>query len=341
MKILFLLAGKDLPSTKLRVLEHLERLGPSHWEWDLAYLPKSSLSRLWLLKRASAYQGIFIQKKLLHSWEIILLRALNPRIIFDFDDAIMYPALDPSPNRKRLMALKARNSYKNFTRMMKYCQVIIAGNSFLQREARGFNKKVYLLPTPVDTVRYNYRQAKALRDQIIIGWYGSPGNLFYLQTLEKVLEKITQKYPQVTLKIISQKFPELPGVRVIHKYWREEEEVEEIGSFDLGIMPLGKDLWSRGKCGLKLLKYMALSIPVVATVTEATRDIVADGIEGFLAEHPVEWLERLSVLIENPGLREQIGRAARKKIETSFSYQVLTPMFNTILEKVYLTQIMP
>lgn len=337
MKILFLLAGKDLPSTKLRVLEHIGRSGPGHWEWDLAYLPKSSLSRLWLLTRASAYQGIFIQKKLLHSWEIILLRALNPRIVFDFDDAVMYPALDPSLNGKRLLVLKARNSYKNFSRMIKYCQAIIAGNCFLQQEALKYNKNVYLLPTPVDTVRYSKPHTKASRDQIFIGWYGSPGNLPYLQTLEKVFQEITKKYPQVTLKIISQRFPELPGVRVMHKYWREEEEVEEIGSFDLGIMPLGKDLWSRGKCGLKLLKYMALSLPVVATDTEATRDIVADGIEGFLVEHPEEWLERLSVLIENPGLREQMGRAAQKKIETSFSYQVLTPMFNTILGKAYST----
>ncbi|OGW15654.1 MAG: hypothetical protein A3G93_06450 [Nitrospinae bacterium RIFCSPLOWO2_12_FULL_45_22] len=336
MKILFLLAGKDLPSTKLRVLEHLKRLDPCRWQWDLAYLPKTPLKRLWILTKAMAYQGIFIQKKLLHIWEISLLRALNPRIVFDFDDAIMYPALDPSLNTKKALSLKVRNSYKNFQRMMVYCQTIIAGNSFLQQEALRFNKNVYPLPTPVDTDRYNYRATRAPGDQIIIGWYGSPGNIPYLQRLGDVLEKITQKYPQVALKIISQKFPELPGVRAIHKYWREEEEVEEIGSFDIGLMPLGDDLWSRGKCGFKLLKYMALGMPVVATVTEANRDIVANGIEGFLVSQPQEWLEKLTLLIENPGLRLQMGRAAREKIETSFSYQALSPLFNTILEKAYL-----
>lgn len=219
--------------------------------------------------------------------------------------------------------------------MMTYCQTVIAGNSFLQQEALRFNKDTYLLPTPVDTVKFNYRHPNALGRQIIIGWYGSPGNLPYLQKLEKVLEEIAQKYPQVVLKIISQKFLELPGIRVIHTYWREEEEVEEIGSFDIGLMPLGNDLWSRGKCGLKLLKYMALGIPVVATATEANRDIVADGIGGFLVSQPMEWLEKLSVLIENPILREQMGRAARKRAETSFSYQALNPLFHTLLEKAY------
>jgi glycosyltransferase involved in cell wall biosynthesis len=141
----------------------------------------------------------------------------------------------------------------------------------------------------------------------------------------------------VVLKVISQKFPELPGVRVLHQYWREEEEVEQIGTFDLGLMPLGDDLWSRGKCGLKLLKYMALGIPVVATATEANRDIVTDGIEGFLVLQPGEWLEKLGLLIETPGLRDQMGRAGREKAETSFSYQAINPLFRTILEKVYST----
>jgi glycosyltransferase involved in cell wall biosynthesis len=337
-RILFLLAGRDLPSTKLRVLEHLKRLeSKTQWQWDLAYLPKSPLSRLGLIKRVQNYQGVFIQKKLLHSWEIVLLKALNPKLIFDFDDAIMYPTLDPSLDNKKSSFLKARNRYKNFYHMISRCQTVIAGNPFLQQEAKKFNNRVYLLPTPIDTERYhNKLYRRKLTENIFIGWYGSPGNLIYLGLLANVLKEISIYYPQVVLKIISQRSLELPGVKVMHTYWQEEKEVEEIGSFDIGLMPLGKDLWSRGKCGLKLLKYMALGIPVLATATEATRTMVTDGIEGFLLSEPQEWLEKLRILIENPRLREEMGRAARKKAELAFSYQVLSPSFQAILESVYL-----
>jgi len=338
-KILFLLAGQDLPSSKQRVLAHLERLkGKVSWQWDIVYLPNSPFRRMLLLATARHYQGIFVQKKILHGWEIALLRRLNERLIFDFDDAIMYPQYDPARPATGSSDRKGTSRYRNFSRLVRNSRAVIAGNPFLQKEAQKFNQQVYLLPTPIDTDSYRpVHPSREQGDRIIVGWYGSPGNIGYLLLLADVWREISERYPRVWLKIISQRFPPMPAVRTLTTYWREEEEMAELGSFDIGVMPLGDDPWSQGKCGYKLLKYMALGIPTISTATEATRYLIRDGREGYLVEEPGEWLERLARLIEDQGLRREMGGAARRRVEQSFSYHILNPKFQEIVESVYLS----
>lgn len=332
MRILFLLPGENVPSSQRRVLDHLARLKGERLSWDVHALPRSLKERLPLLRRAGRFDLVFLQKKVLHAGEFLLLRATNPRLIFDFDDAIMYPAADPS-RRRRISRWQARARFKNFARLTRGCRTVIAGNPFLRAEALRFNPRVHLLPTPIDTERFAFRLPKAQGRNTVVGWYGSPGNLPYLEGLRGVFRSLLQRYPEALLKVISQASVDWPGMNVAWKPWREEEEVEDLGSFDVGVMPLGDDLWSRGKCGNKLLIYMARGMAVVGTDTEANRAVIDEGRNGFLVRSAEQWLERLSLLIEDDQLRAEMGKAGREKVEQSYSYRVLSPRFQEILEE--------
>lgn len=334
MRVLFLLQGERTPSSRLRVLDHVERLKGKGLAAEVRVLPKPPWERWRTLREAGRFDLAFVQKKVLRAWELAVLRAANPRFVFDFDDAIMYPATDPSRRGKRASAALERRRYQDFRRMIQGCRAVIAGNEFLRARAIRYNPRVYLIPTPIDTDRFSYIGPKNDGEEVVIGWYGSPGNLPYLDGLRKVLGNLTARYPGTSVKVVSQAFPNWPEVPLLRKFWKEEEEVEDIGTFDVGIMPLGEDLWSRGKCGNKLLLCLARGIPAVATDTEANRAIIENGVNGFLAGSSQQWTDRLSQLIEDALLRRQMGRAGRKKMEEVYSYHVLSPRFKQVLEEV-------
>lgn len=332
MRVLFLIPGENVPSSQRRVLDHLARLEGGKLNWEVHALPRTLRERIPLLRAAGQFDLVFLQKKVLHAGEFLLLRAANRRLVFDFDDAIMYPAADPS-RRRRISRWRARARFKNFARLTRGCRTVIAGNPFLQAEALRFTPRVHLLPTPIDTERFVFRPPRMGGRSTVVGWYGSPGNLPYLEGLRGVFRSLLQRYPEASLKVISQAPLDWPELDVAWKPWRKEEEVEDLGSFDVGIMPLGSDLWSRGKCGNKLLIYMARGMAVVGTDTEANRDVIDEGRNGFLVRSADQWLERLSLLIEDHQLRAEMGRAGREKVEQAYSYRVLSPRFQRILEE--------
>jgi glycosyltransferase involved in cell wall biosynthesis len=123
-------------------------------------------------------------------------------------------------------------------------------------------------------------------------------------------------------------------MKVIKKNWNSEEEVADLRGFDIGLMPLVDDPWSWGKCGLKIIQYQGVGVPVLCTPVGVNRDLVEDGVNGFYATTPGEWEEKLSILIENAPLREQMGRKGRKKVLENYTYQVCAPRLFSILKRV-------
>ena len=117
----------------------------------------------------------------------------------------------------------------------------------------------------------------------------------------------------------------LPAVPTEHVPWTEAAEVAAIAEFDVGIMPLADEPWERGKCGYKLIQYMACGLPVVASPVGVNRQIVEHGVNGFLAETPTQWDEALRTLLADPALRQRMGQAGRQKVERQFSLQVTGP----------------
>jgi len=217
--------------------------------------------------------------------------------------------------------------------MVKGSDVVTVGNQFLKNQVLRVDrqKKVFVLPTCIDTSLYPQKKKISNRREIILGWIGTKGNLRYLKKLEPVFETLGQRFPQVKLKIVSNDSYDSPHLPVINKLWKLEDENEDLVSFDIGLMPLNDDLWSKGKCGLKIVQYLSVGIPVVCTPVGINSDIVKDGGNGFWATEHQEWVDRLSNLIQNPDLRLQMGLKGIETVEREYSLTVTAEKFLGVL----------
>ena len=146
-----------------------------------------------------------------------------------------------------------------------------------------------------------------------------------LKKLIPVLTEIGKRFPFAQLKIVCNDFLDVPNMKVIKKEWSEEDEVADLQSFDIGLGPLTDDVWTRGKCGLKLVQYLAVGVPAVCSPVGANKEIVTNEEVGFWADGQREWVEKLSMLIENPGLRTQMGKKGVERIEKKYSLQAMAP----------------
>lgn len=220
--------------------------------------------------------------------------------------------------------------------MMKRVDFVIAGNQFLKSEILPYNPNVAIIPTSIDLSRYRLKEYFHQEKPTTIGWLGSSSTLKYLKPLVPTLEKIFKEYPNIRLKIVCDDFLDSLHMPIIKKKWSSDEEEAELKSFDIGVMPLSNDLWSQGKCGLKILQYYGVGVPVVCTPVGVNRDIVEDGFNGFWAGNEEEWEDRLLKLIEEGGLREEMGLRGRKKVESRYCLEVNAPRFLNVLKKVHL-----
>jgi glycosyltransferase involved in cell wall biosynthesis len=163
-----------------------------------------------------------------------------------------------------------------------------------------------------------------------IGWIGAPVTAPYLTLVQSVLAKVCQ-HGDVRVVIVGAQHVQLSGVPVETRAWSEETEVKEIQSFDVGIMPLPDEPWERGKCGYKIIQYMACGKPAVASPVGVNQRIIADGVDGFLAATPAQWMQALRTLHHDHGLRARMGKAAQRKVEKEYSLQVTAPRLAALL----------
>lgn len=290
-------------------------------------VPRSSRERLSLFRRLRRSQVVGIQRKLFGAGTFYLLRRMVRRLVYDFDDALYIR--DSHDDSRPSWTRRGR-----FVRTVRLADRVIAGNRLLADAAREHSRSVEILPTTVDIERYPVPgRPRPKRSAVTIGWIGSRSTLFYLRELAPALERVPGRgLPSVRLKVIADSFFELDGVDVIKKVWREAEEVNDLRDIDIGIMPLRDDAWSEGKCGLKLLQYMALEIPVVCTPVGTNLDMVSDGVEGIHARTAEEWIRALRRLAAEPGLRRSMGKKAREKVVSSYSSARALPRLASILQ---------
>ena len=221
-----------------------------------------------------------------------------------------------------------------FAYMMKRVDFVIAGNQFLQSEVLPYTANVEVIPTSIDLSRYSLKGGFRLEGPMIIGWLGSSSTLKFLKSLLPTFEKLYQEYPHFQLKMVCDHFLESEHVPMIKKRWSSEEEESDLKSFDIGIMPLSNDLWSRGKCGLKILQYYSVGIPVICSPVGVNRDLVEDGVNGFWARDEEEWKKSILKLIKEEGLRKEMGMKGRKTVERAYSLEVNAPRILDLLSKV-------
>ena len=198
------------------------------------------------------------------------------------------------------------------------CLGVIAGNDYLAGFARAAGARTVVLPTPVDTDAVVPGEAKA-HERVVIGWIGTKGNLKHLKAIAGSLKKVTETRPDALIRVISDSKPDMPGLQFEYKPWSAKDELGDLQGFDIGIMPLADDAWTRGKGGFKLLQYMAAGVTAVASPVGINRDIVLQGESGFLAGSEEAWVKSLVTLIDDGALRANMGRRGRERAVREYS----------------------
>lgn len=262
-------------------------------------------------------------------FERMLARSRVP-FVFDFDDAVFERYV--SPSNGYLSYLKFPGKTRTICRLAAH---VMAGNEYLADYAREVNRKVTVVPTTVDTSKYTV-ESRAAGDVPVIGWTGSYSTVQHLLTLAGALRKLAER-ERFRLRVIGSpgmKLEGLAGLDVEALAWDSQTEVEDLRAIDIGVMPLPEDRWSRGKCGMKALQYMGLSIPTVCSPVGVNSEIVRDGENGLLASSEEEWVEKLGRLLRSPELRERLGRAGRATVEARYSAAVQAPRVFQIFESV-------
>lgn len=244
--------------------------------------------------------------------------------IYDFDDAFYLKY-----RTGKLGVLRPLLGDK-FDTVIAGAAAVTAGNHALASYAQGLNTSTRMLPTVVDTGRY--APVPNSRGTVFtVGWIGSPSTARYLAELVGPLSLLAREGP-VRLVVIGGKAPMIPNVTTNEVAWSERTEVALINSFDVGVMPLTDDEWSRGKCAFKLIQYMACAVPVVASRVGANVDVVTPEC-GYLAASEQEWVDALRLLRDHPDRRTMMGKAARERVMQHYSLQRNLPLLADILRE--------
>lgn len=210
---------------------------------------------------------------------------------------------------------------------------VMAGNPYLAEYAGQVNANVTIVPTTIDTEKYTVTERTNESAMPTIGWTGSFSTVQHLDTLRSGLQKLARQ-TRFRLRVIGTPSYEFDGIDVEAMPWQSETELEDLRSIDIGIMPLPDDAWSKGKCGLKALQFMALGIPTVCSPVGVNTEIIQDGQNGFLARSENEWLEKLSRLLHSAELRNLLGRAGRATVDSRYSAKVQAPRVYDLLRSV-------
>lgn len=344
MKILFLVPYPvgESPSQRFRFEQYFDLLKKngvefsveSFWSlvaWRILYksgnglaktfwLITGFLTRFWHVLKSVSYDWVFIHRECAPLgppvFEFILVKVFRKKIIYDFDDAIWLP--NTSEENKLAGWLKFHGKVKSICR---WSYRVSCGNEWLADFARQFNSNVVVNPTTIDTEylhNLNLFASQKQNEKVVIGWTGTHSTLAYLIELIPVLQRIEKRFP-VTVRIISNKNPELPLQSFEFVPWKKETEITDLISFDIGLMPLTDDAWAKGKCGFKALQYMALEIPCVASPVGVNTSIIKHKVNGFLCKSLEEWEQTLEKLITEKETRKTIGEAGRQTVVESFS----------------------
>lgn len=299
-------------------------------EISLYTVLKGYFGRLRSILTSNKFDLLWIEKEMLPwlpHWLELNLISKHTRIVVDYDDAVFH-RYDGHPNAI-VRALLARK----IDELMRRAELVMVGNEYLAQRARlAGATRVEWVPTVVDMDRYGIAPAKAPAP-ITIGWIGTAFTSSYLDAVRPVLTDLVTLH-RVRFVAIGANPRHVVGQSFEVKPWHEETEVAEIQNFDIGIMPLPDEPFERGKCGYKLIQYMACGKPVVASPVGVNSQIVHNDVNGFLARTSAEWAIALGRLCEDSGLRTRMGLEGRKLVEQRYSYQVIAPRIEALLRSV-------
>lgn len=296
--------------------------------WPLWNVAARYATRIGALLAARRHDLVWIEKETLPwlpfaaEW---LFLGIAPPYVIDFDDAWFHHYDQHlNPMVRRLLGDK-------LDRLMRGAALVTAGNPYLaERAERAGARRVEILPTVVDLERYQPAPPRDESGPLRVGWIGSPSTARYLERLAEPLARLSAERA-IRLVLIGAGDGTLAGLPAERVPWSEEGEAETLNGLDVGIMPLLDSPWERGKCGYKLIQYMACAKPTVASPVGVNPVIVEAGVTGLLADTPTEWEAALRTLAADPERRRQMGAAGRVRVERAYSLQAVVPRLAALL----------
>lgn len=300
----------------------------THGRAHVGHVLCAFVRRLWAVLSVPRGAVVMIEYELLPWFPALLERWLvwrGCRLIVDYDDALFHQYDEhANPWVRCLLGTKIAT-------VMRIAHTVVAGNAYLADYARRAGAlRMVIIPTVIDLASYPLKPKVDLGDIFTIGWIGSPSTAHYLQALAPALAAVCQG-GRARVCLVGSGPIYLPGVPTEVIAWSEHAEVDEIRRFDVGIMPLPDEPWARGKCGFKLIQYMACGLPVVASPVGVNQTIVQHGVNGYLASTTAEWVEALQMLMQQFELRQAMGHAGRLRVEQEFCLQVTASKLIKIL----------
>ena len=308
--------------------------------WRILYSPgfrfqkfwgfvKGYCHRIFWLFRVWPYQWIFIHREIAPlgaSWMAWwIAKIAGKKIIYDFDDAIWIR------QESSVHSLWGRfKSYGQPKVLCRYSHRVSCGNPFLAEYAKKFNSRVHINPTTIDTTGYHLPKTN-LNNIPVIGWTGSHSTLQYLESLAPMFE-IVRRSHRFKLKVICNRPPEVVIPELEYVPWNKASEIADLNTIDIGVMPLPDTPWSRGKCGFKILQYMALEKVALASAIGINTDIIQHGHNGLLCHSLDDWVKNLIAVLENKELRTRLGKNARQQVITKYSLDANKENFLRLFE---------
>jgi glycosyltransferase involved in cell wall biosynthesis len=315
-RLLILTRRRENASFRQRIAPYLLSLEQRGIGCQVVELSPAWLRRSRQFFKGRRFDGVWLHRKTLTAWDSLCLPRRG-RLIYDFDDAIMYQAragqAGPHPGRLR-----------RFRRTMRRCDLVLAGNALLADHARQAGAaRVTVVPTGLDLRRYPPKTDHAAPGPVRMVWIGSKSTLKQVVQLRPALEAVAAAHPGITLRIIADAALEVPGLHVESLAWTRDGESAMLAECDIGIAPMPDTPFTRGKCGFKVLQYMAAGLPVVTSPVGVNAEYVTPDQTGLWAETTEDWVAAIARLAADPAARQQLGQAGRRRAENEFDFSVL------------------
>ena len=340
VNILFLTSGPIVPSTRFRIVPYVRHLRQDghrctvahsfppkydYFPW-MGFRPSQRLKRVvrwwhWLQARLSRFDIVYVEREIFDDATTEMeerFRTVCRRMVLDIDDGVFL------------------RQPEKFDRLVPMADLVICGNRFLAEKLVPLNEKTIVIPTCVDMDVYDSSPPPVPHERPVVGWMGTTGNLPYLAEaatgLQRVATDIAFDLKLVTPELTALKDIDLSGVHVIHEPWSARDEVAQLRSMDVGLMPLSSDdEWGIYKCGLKLIQYLAVGIPGIASPVGVNTEILDNNQNGFCAGTDDEWETALRTLLTDENLRRRMGRHGQETVRRRYSIQTCYPVLRDAL----------